>query len=147
VRPPLNGSIVRQTRRVRVEGHHRSWNAVDESALEQILRFRDGVGGGQFWLAHADGAYPAVAIRVSGDLADVHYFPFEGHPGFRALASPSAAEGSCCQSITLVYEGCDPSTGAESPIEFIVPIATAIDLAKEFHRTGTRPGGASWFEL
>jgi len=90
--------------------------------------------------------FPVVAIRVSGELADVHYFPFKGHPGFRALASPSASQSSG-QSITLIYEGCDPSTGEESPVEFIVPIDTAIDLAKEFHRTGTRPVGASWFEL
>jgi hypothetical protein len=132
---------------VRVEGHHRRWDPGDESALEQVLRFRDGLGGGQFWLAHDDGSYPAIAIRISGELADVHYFPFEGHPGYRAQASPSASQGPGGQSVVLIYEGCDPSTGEESPVEFIVPIDTAIGLAREFHRTGTRPQGAAWFEL
>jgi hypothetical protein len=131
---------------MRIDGHHREWSAADETALEQVLRFRDRVGGGQFWLSHDDGSYPAVAIRVSGDVADVHYFPFEGHPGFRALASPAGPDHGR-NTTTLVYEGCDPSSGEESPVEFILPVDTAVSLAREFFRTRTRPSGASWFEL
>jgi hypothetical protein len=132
---------------MRIEGHHREWSAADETALEQVLRFRDRLGGGQFWLSHDDDPYPTVAIRVSGDLADVHYFPFKGHPGFRALASPSVRSEQGGKTTTFVYEGCDPASGEESPIEFTLPVDRAVSLAREFFRASARPSGASWFEL
>jgi hypothetical protein len=132
---------------MRIDGHHREWSEADETTLEQVLRFRDRVGGGQFWLCHDDGAYPAVAIRVSGDVADVHYFPFDGHPGFRALPSPSVRLDHGGGTTTLLYERCDPSSGEQSPSEFIVSVDAAVSLAREFFRTGSRPSGASWFEL
>lgn len=129
---------------MKIEGHHRKWHAHDEAALQQVLRFRDDVGGALFWLSHDDDRYPTLAIRISGDLAGVHYFPCKDHPGFRALAEPSVQED---QPSTFVYEGCDPATGEETPSEFVLPISTAMDLAKEFHRTRTRSSAVSWFEL
>ena len=132
---------------MRIQGHRREWRAADEVALEEVLRFRDRAGGGLFWLRPDDGSYPAVAIRISGDLADVHYFPLAGHPGFRALASPSRRPIYGGATATLVYEGCDPSSGEESPTEFVIPVDTAVSLGREFFRTGTRPSSTPWFEL
>jgi hypothetical protein len=132
---------------MRIKGHDRQWDAHDEAALERVLRFRDDVGGALFWLAPDDDQYPAVAIRVSGELADVHYFPEEGHPGFRALAELSRAEVQGGAMTTLVYEGCDPATGEETPSEFVLPVSRAIDLAAEFYRTGGRSPAISWLEL
>jgi hypothetical protein len=129
---------------MRVEGHHRGWDAHDEAGLEQVLRFRDAVGGALFWLVHDDHRHPSMAIRISGNLADVHYFPDEGHPGFRALAEPAALGA---RTTTFIYEGCDPATGEETPSQFVVPVSKAIDVAKDFHRTGARSSAVSWFEL
>jgi len=129
---------------MRIEGHHRRWNASDETALEDVLRFRDDLGGAQFWITDDDDPFPAVAIRLSGDFADVHYFPHDGHPGFRALAETPPPAG---QTTTFIYEGCDPPTGEETPSEFVLLASTAIDVAKEFQRTGTRSPVLSWFEL
>jgi len=132
---------------MRIDGHHRTWSATDEATLAQVLRSRDRAGGGQFWLAHDERPYPAVAIRISGDLGDVHFFPFEGHPGFRALAPASMGPEHGGKVTTLVYEGCDPASGEDTPGEFILPVDTVVALAREFFRTGARPAGASWFEL
>jgi hypothetical protein len=129
---------------MKIEGHHRRWEARDAGALEQVLRFRDDVGGAMFWLADDDEPHPAMAIRVSGDLADVHYFPHEGHPGFRALVESSAPRAPMT---TFIYEGCDPAAGEETPSEFVLPAAAAIEIAKEFQLTGEMSAAVSWFEL
>ena len=128
---------------MRIEGHNRKWDAHDESALEDVLRFRDGVGGGLFWISDDADSFPVMAIRISGSLADVHYFPDEDHPGFRALAEPSQQRGG---TTAFIYEGCDPATGEETPSEFVLPVSTAILIAKEFHLTRTRSSAVSWFE-
>jgi hypothetical protein len=132
---------------MRIQGHNREWDADDETALEQVLAFRDDVGGALFWLTDDEDPHLALAIRISGDLADVHYFPEEGHPGFRALAEPSAARVKENQMTTLIYEGCDPATGEETPSEFVLPVSTAIALARQFHRTRRRSPAVSWLEL
>ena len=109
-----------------------------------MLRSRDTVGGALFWLFPNEGKYPSLAIRVSTDVADVHYFPHKGHAGFRALADASVLKD---KPRILIYEGCDPATGEETPGEFVLPVSVAIDLAKEFHRTGERSSAVEWFEL
>jgi len=131
---------------MKIEGQHCKWHAQDEATIQQVLEFRDEVGGAVFWLARDDARYPTLAIRISGDMADVHYFPHEGHPGFRALAEPSVREGQPTNFL-FIYEGCDPATGEETPSEFVIPLSTAIALAKEFHRSGARSSAVSWFEL
>jgi len=129
---------------MRIEGHNREWNAGDEAELEQILAFRDTVGGAQFWLSHPELQHPFVAIRVSGGLCDVHYFPETGHPGFRALATSPATHN---QTVSFVYEGCDPSSGEDVPAEFVLSFSSAVTIAREFYRAQTLPASASWFEL
>jgi len=97
-----------------------------------------------FWLTPDDERYPALAIRVSGHLAHVHYFPRDGHPGFRCLGGDGLPEGG---ETTLVYQGCDPATGEETPNEFIVPFATALSLGEDFFRSKRMSEAVSWFEL
>jgi hypothetical protein len=48
---------------------------------------------------------------------------------------------------TLVYPGCDPASGEQSPNEFIVPFETARSVAKEFFRSMQMSKAVSWFEL
>ena len=129
---------------MKIEGHHRKWDAQDEDTLERVLELRDDVGGALFWLTHDGDGYPALTIRISGDMADVHYFPGEGHPGFRALAESPARNG---QASIFVYDGCDPMAGEETPSEFVLHASTAMNLAKDFYRNRTRSSFVSWFEL
>lgn len=89
-------------------------------------------------------ATPALAIRITGGHADVHYFPEEGHPGFRALAEPPVPTN---HPIVFVFEGCDPASDELTPSEFVLPVSIALAVAKEFCRTGTRSSSVSWFEL
>jgi hypothetical protein len=105
---------------VRVGGYSQTWRVDDDKSLEAALAWRDDRGGAIFWLTPDDREYPALAIRVTGDLADVHYFPLDGHPGFRCLGGDELPEGGLT---TLLYPGCDPTAGEETPNEFVVPLS------------------------
>jgi len=116
----------------------------DEKSLDAALAWRDDRGGGVFWLTPDEERYPALAIRVSADVADVHYFPRNGHPGFRCLGGDGLPKG---RLTTLVYHGADPATGEQTPNEFVVPFETARAVAREFFRTQQMSAAVSWFEL
>jgi hypothetical protein len=88
--------------------------------------------------------YPALQLRISGHLADVIYFPHDGHPGFRCMGGDGLPPGGMT---TLLYEGADPGTGEETPNEFILPAESAMLIAEEFRRSQQMSGGFSWFEL
>ena len=115
----------------------------DAEDLEEVLTWRDARGGGIFWLTH-DEQYPTLAIRVSGDLADVHFFPRNGHPGFRCLGGAGMPDGG---SMRFVFQGCDPADGEDTPNEFVVPLRTAKSIATEFLRSERKARDVSWFEL
>jgi hypothetical protein len=116
----------------------------DDASLEAALAWRDDRGGSIFWLTPADALYPALAIRVSGALADAHYLPRDGHPGLRCLGGDGLPEGGLTR---LVYQGCDPATGEETPNEFIVPFQTMRSVAREFFHSNRMSGVVAWFEL
>jgi hypothetical protein len=128
---------------LRVEGYHQTWSITDDASLDACLSWRDEHGGAIFWLAHDD-EYPTLAIRATGDLADIHYFPSEGHPGFRCLGGDGLPEGGMT---TLVFPGCDPATGEQNPNEFIVHFETARLAARDFFHSLRMLPSASWFEL
>lgn len=115
----------------------------DDRSLEQVLTQRDERGGGIFWLT-LDNEYPALVVGASGDMADVHYFPRENHPGFRCLGGDASPETGFT---TLVYPGCDPSGGENVPNEFIVSFQIARAIAREFSRSGQMSDAVRWFEL
>ena len=129
---------------MRVDGNRRTWDVKDAMGLDAALMWRDERGGGTFWLSPDEARYPALAIRVSGDVADVHFFPRHGHPGFRCLGGNGLPEGGFT---TLLYERADPATGEQTPNEFIVPFETARTVAREFFHTLQMSAVVSWFEL
>jgi hypothetical protein len=129
---------------VRVDGYRRSWAVFDEECLCAALASRDARGGGVYWLTSDEQRYPALALRVSGDLADVHYFPRGDHPGFRCLGGHGLPEDGLT---VFVYEGCQPGTGEQTPNEFIVPFEIACAVAREFFRTKQMSAAVSWYEL
>jgi hypothetical protein len=97
-----------------------------------------------FSLSREGEKYPCLAIRISGDVADVHYFPREGHPGFRCLGGEGLPESGCT---ALVYEGSDPQDGEHTPNSFIVPVKTAYSIATVFLSTDRMSDAVSWLEL
>src|SRR5438270_841396 len=78
---------------VRIGGYRQSWRVTNATELIAALAWRDEKGGALFWITPDDQQYPSLAIRVTKDYADVHYFPSDGHPGFRSLGGEGLPEG------------------------------------------------------
>jgi hypothetical protein len=127
-----------------VSSHHKLQVASTVDDLRAILSTPDSRGGGEFWLATEADKYPCLAIRVSDGQCDVHYFPVEGHPGYRRLSAIQQNQG---EYVTLRFEGCDPYGGEEMPAQFILPLQEGLDIASAFMRTGTLSEPMRWFEL
>ena len=109
-----------------------------------MLDWRDSVGGAIFFLEPDDASYPLLCMRVSGDVADIIFYPEDGHPGFRCLGGEGLLEGGWT---TLMYEGCDPSDGEEEPNQFIVPYVKARAVASDFLRDLKMSEAVSWLDL
>jgi hypothetical protein len=122
----------------------RAWQVKDAQDLKKVLAWRDSRGGAAFWLSREAVEYPCLAIRVTGDIADVHFLPEDGHPGFRCLGGEGLPRGGFT---TLVYEGCDPGSGEETPNEFVISFETACSIATEFFHSERMSETVSWFEL
>lgn len=129
---------------MRVDGYCQSWQVEDDKSLEAALAGRDDRGGGIFWFTPDDEKYPALAIRVRGNVADVPFFPRDGHPGFRCIGGEGLPEGG---ETTLVYQGCDPTPGENTPNELVLPFPSALAVAREFFRTMQMWPAVSWLEL
>ena len=130
---------------MRVDEYIRSWQVTNANELAAALTSRDEKGGALFYITPDDDQrYPLLAIRVTNDFADVHYFPFDGHPGFRCLGGVGLPKDGWT---SFVYQGCDPGAGEETPNEFVIPFSTACAIAEEFLRSGQRSDAVEWLEL
>ena len=127
-----------------VSSHHKLQVASTVDELRAMLSAPDSRGGGEFWLATEADRFPCLAVRVSDGQCDVHYFPFDGHPGYRRL---SAIQRNQDEYVALRFEGCDPYDGEETPAEFILPLHEGLDIASAFMREGTMSEPVRWLEL
>src|SRR6516165_8421738 len=57
-------------------------HASDIEQIDRILHKRYGEGVNDFWISLGNEKYPTIALQVNRDLASLHYFPREGHPGY-----------------------------------------------------------------
>jgi hypothetical protein len=122
----------------------RTWRVVDDRGLSDVLGWRDFLGGAIFFLEPDDADYPLLCMRVSGNVADIIFYPTDGHPGFRCLGGEGLLEGGMT---TLVYEGCDPADGEAEPNRFIVPFAKACSVASDFLHELRMSEAESWLDL
>lgn len=112
--------------------------------LSDVLGWRDSVGRAIFFLEPDDADYPLFCMRVSGNVADIIFYPVNGHPGCRCLGGEGLPEGGMTN---LVYEGCDPSDGEVEPNRFIVPFSKACAVASEFLHELRMSEAESWLNL
>ena len=118
-------------------------HVTNEIELESAISRRHGRGVNAFWLAHGDEKNPALAILVTGDLACLHYFPSDRHPGFRSVG---AIEGLKRGELTT-FSVSSVSDEAGILNDAIVPYSVASTVAKEFFRSKELPRSIEWFEL
>jgi len=127
-----------------IEGSSRTWTVRTKDELSEAISSRDSRGGGVFWLASSGQQFPCMAIRSSGPAFDVHYFPLEGHPGYRYRSVP--AEGTS-STVLFQYDGCDPYEGESVPREFTIPFDLALAIADHFMFSSSMYESTQWLEL
>lgn len=113
--------------------------AEDVETLERILAARFGPNVNEFWLCGGE-RFPALAIQVKDDVACVHFFPVDQHPGLVCI-NHDAVHG------TVVLYTNTPTEQIAVPAESTVPLASALQAAREFFRTGTLPASLHWADL
>jgi hypothetical protein len=110
--------------------------------LEAALSRRHGVGINSFWLGHIAGGFPAINIVVNGDLAHVHYFPKEHHPGFASVAD---LPGPRPHDTSVFFIG--PKEKIWVLNDEIVPFSQALKAAEEFAVSNAMPKCVRWRSL
>ena len=127
-----------------IHGHFRSWTVATSDELRMVLSFKDGRGGGLFWISLPDREFPCVAIRSSGPHFDAIYFPDEDHAGYWCCNSSTERPKT---SIPFQYEGCDPFDGEIVDAEFIISFDLALAVADHFMKSGAMHEAVQWFEI
>jgi hypothetical protein len=112
--------------------------------IERALSKRHDAGINSFWLSHGTEQRPAINIMVNGDLAYVHYFPDEDHPGYASVGALSHLPRG---GITNFFDG--PSGGEPFDIlnEAVVPFSEALKVAQEFAVSKEMPKCIPWRSL
>lgn len=95
----------------------------------------------EFWLAHDGAKHPSLAILVRGDLACLHYFPTEQHPGF--LSQGYVEELNPSGATAFVIGGEE----TEIPNTAVIRLNEAVESAKEFLLSNALPKSTKWLEL
>jgi len=127
---------------MKIEHFGGSEHANDQDALNIVLKRRYGANANEFWLS-ADAPFPSLSILVRDDLASVHYFPEEGHPGYSLVGGQSELE----RGGSTIFFTNSPSEEIEIANEMIVPFSIALQVAHQFFASPTRPTSHTWYEL
>jgi Immunity protein Imm1 len=111
--------------------------------VERILLKRYDSGVNSFWIYHEPWEKPLLLILVNNELANLHYFPDDKHPGYASIGNtPSlSAHGN------TVFCMNSPKEEEEVPNDAIVPFSDALAAAKEFLVSTAMPPSIEWFEL
>jgi hypothetical protein len=111
--------------------------------IEAALSKRHGAGINSFWLSQGGEKRPTINIMVNGDLAYVHYFPDDDHPGFASVGGLSKLSRG---GITHFFPGL---TAEPFDIlnEAVVPFSSALKVAQEFAISSTMPRCIAWSSL
>jgi hypothetical protein len=112
--------------------------------LDEILAARYGQGVNEFWLWQGDKLRPAICIFANGELACIHYYPHDDHPGFQSLGP---APGLDSKGETMFFVNSPEGEETPMPNTSVVPFSWARAVAKEFARSTQLPRCIKWSEL
>jgi Immunity protein Imm1 len=119
------------------------FDASSKDGVEEILLKRYTKDVNAFWLYHEPRKKPLLLILVKNQLANVHYFPDEEHPGFASVGDMPSLPAN---GFTLFYMR-SPKEEEYISNDLIVPFADALAAAKEFLANTALPPSIEWFEL
>jgi hypothetical protein len=121
-------------------GAHRVSSDAD---IDAVLAVRYAQGFNEFWLSRDGHRVPTIAIMANGDLARVHYFPRDDHPGFQSVGPAPGLDPDGGTMFALS----PTETPWPRPNRSVIPFSLALAAAKEFAKSPTLPRCIEWFEL
>ena len=128
---------------MRINDFDGSFETDDVEAVIERIRNKRRDKYGAFHLC-ANEEYPYVALHVNGDVAYLHYFPSDGHPGFQSTLVDGNAVDADIHFLNL--DGTE--AGAfDMPRSTLISLDDAITAVREFARDGQLPPSIAWFEL
>ena len=127
---------------MRIEDYDSECEVTDPAGVDAALSKRQGDGLNSFWLSHEPEEFPVINILVKGDLAYVHYFPKDRHPGF---ASAAKEPGPRPNETSIFFEY--PTEKMWVLNSALIPFSDALKAAREFALSATRPSCIQWSEL
>lgn len=105
--------------------------------LQKALDFSRNQSEFSIWISLGDSQYPYINVLIKGDLAYVHYFEKEGHPGYQSIGR-STEDGM----ITINEED-----QMIVPMDTLVSVDKAAKAGQEFLKTHILPNAIEWLEL
>ena len=127
---------------MRIEDYDFVCEAATSQEIEVALSRRHGNGMNSFWLTDGNNDFPYINILAKGDVAYVHYFPEERHPGF-ASAAKVPVDKPHETGVFFLY----PTEKVWILNGEVIPFSDALKAAKEFAITTAMPKSIQWFEL
>jgi hypothetical protein len=97
----------------------------------------------RFFLHHEPRENPSLWILVNNQLANLHYFPDEEHPGYASIGDLPLLPAD---GFTIFFMR-SPKEEEYISNDLIVPFADALAAAKEFLVSTAFPPSIEWFEL
>ena len=110
--------------------------------LEAALASRYG-DSNCFWLSHDEELYPNLNVLIRGDLAYLYYIRTESEAGFSSLGHTCGESWKPVRFSISEY----PADDIYAEPDAIVPVPTAIAVAKEFFHCKDLPQSIDWLEL
>lgn len=103
------------------------------------IRFNESVN--EFWITDDEKENPCLAVLVNNDMANVTFFPSDGHPGFQSAGNDKDAEG-----YTVFYTN-TPEEEIEISNDMIITFEQAVQAVEEFFVTKSKPLCIEWVDL
>ena len=103
---------------------HEAIPIYDESDLKDVLNRRDRKNGLELWIADSPNSFPCIAVHISPPWCDLHFFPYDGHAGFRCLSDDTVDEGET----HFLWQGCDPGDGEFVPNRFVLRLEDVLGV-------------------
>ena len=98
---------------------------------------------GVFHIQRAE-AFPYISLHFNGDLAYVHYFPADDHPGYQPT---SMTPPNCPGDVHFLNIDGDEAGAIDMPASTVVSTESAIQAVREFAASSFLPPSIAWVEL
>jgi hypothetical protein len=122
---------------------HAIFEASSKDTVGELLLKRYSKGVNAFWLYHEPRKKPLLLILVKNQLANLHYFADEEHPGFASVGDMSSL---LPDGFTLFYMR-SPEEEEYISNDLVVPFTDALAAAEEFLVSTDLPPSIEWFVL